>query len=142
MATWLSNLSNRSTAIRLMVLTTAVIAEFAIAAPLSVRLGGVTALAAATMAAGLCLAGAAAALVISDRLRGPNGTLAALWLTMTLRMGVPFLAGTIIHCHGGPLARAGLLWYLLVFYPLTLVIGTILSLPQTNQQRKPASQLS
>lgn len=136
MVTWLSNLPIRSVAIRLMVLATAVIVEYAITAPLSVRIGGATALTAAAMAAGLCLAGAAAALVITDRLRGPNTALAALCIGMTLRMGLPLVAGAIIHCHGGPLAHAGLLWYLLVFYPTTLVVGTILSLPPTNRQQQ------
>jgi hypothetical protein len=111
------------------------LAAYALVAPVAVRLGGSVALTAASLAGGLCLAGAAAALMIADRLQGPAGALAALWLGMVLRMGMPFAAGAIIHLHGGPLAQAGVLWYLLVFYPITLVVGTVLSLPRNNRQQ-------
>jgi hypothetical protein len=140
MMTWLANLRNRGVAIRLAVLGTSVLAAFAAAVPVAIHLGGSTGLAAAMTAAGLCLAGAAAALVIASWLQGPSGVLAALWLGMLLRMGVPFGAGVAIHLHGGPLAQAGLLWYLLMFYPITLVVGTVLSLPPRNRQRTPAPQ--
>jgi hypothetical protein len=137
MATWLGNLRNRGVAVRLMVLGIVVLAVYALAAPVAICLSGFIALAAAALAAGLCLTGAAAALLVADRLRGPGGALAALWLGMALRMGVPFGAGVTIHLHGGPLAQAGLLWYLLVFYPITLVVGTVLSLPPSNRQQTP-----
>jgi hypothetical protein len=134
MTTWMANLRNCGVALRLAVLGTVVLAAWGLAAPVAVHLGGLTGLAAATIAAGLCLAGAAAALAIAGSLQGPSGVLAALWLGMLLRMGVPFGAGLAIHLHGGPLAQAGLLWYLLVFYPITLIVGTVLSLPPKNRR--------
>jgi hypothetical protein len=112
---------------------------YLIATPVAIHLGGFDAFLAATLAAGLCLAGAAAALIIGDQLRGPGGVLAALWLGLFLRLGVPFAAGVTIHLHGGPLADAGFLWYIVVFYPITLVIGTILSLPQGTGGEHPRS---
>ena len=138
MVTRLGNLRNRGVAIRLAVLGIVVLAAYGLTAPVAVRLGGSDALAAAALAGGLCLAGAASALLIADRLRGPRGALAAIRLGMILRMGVPLAVGVTIHWHGGPLAQAGLLWYLLVYYPITLVVGAILTLPPRDRQRTPA----
>jgi len=138
MVTWLSNLRNRGVAVRVTMLGAAVLAAFAVAAPVAVRLGGSLALAAAAIAAVLCLAGSAVALVIVDRFRTPSGALAALWIGMIIRTGVPLAVGMAIHLHGGPLAQAGLLWYLLLFYLIALAVGTILSLPPTNRQTTPA----
>ena len=47
-------------------------------------------------------------------------------------MGIPFGVGLAIHLGGGPLANAGFLYYLLVFYPVTLAAETGLSLPSTR----------
>jgi hypothetical protein len=58
-------------------------------------------------------------------------------LGMALRTGVPFVVGIAVHLHGGPLAQAGLLWYLLMFYPIALVVGTILSLPPGTGSERP-----
>ena len=138
MVTWLCNLRNRGVAVRATMLGAVVVAALAATAPVAIRLGGSLALAAAATAALLCLAGAAAALLIVDRFRAPSGALAALWIGMTIRTGGPFAVGMIIHLHGGPLAQAGLLCYLLVFYPIVLAVGTILSLPPTNRQPTPA----
>lgn len=131
----ITRLRNCGVSIRLAVLTVVVLAAYCLTAPVAARLGGAEALKAAALAAGLCLIGAASALLIGDRLRGPHGALASLWLGMILRMGVPLTAGLIIHLHGGPLAQAGLLWYLVVFYPITLTVGTILSLPPKGESQ-------
>ena len=138
MVIWLSNLRNRSIAARATMLGAVVLAALAAAAPVAIRLGGFLALAAAAMAAVLCLAGAAVALGIVDRFRTPSNMLAALWIGMVIRTGVPFAVGMAIHLHDGPLAQAGLLWYLLLFYLIALAVGTFLSLPPTNRQPTPA----
>jgi hypothetical protein len=137
MITWLCNLRNRGVAVRVTALGVVVLAALAATAPVAVRLGGVLALAAATIAAMLCLTGAAVALIVVDRFRTPNGALAALWIGMVVRTGVPFAAGMAIHLYGGPLAQAGLLCYLLAFYPIVLAMGTFLSLPPTKRQPPP-----
>jgi hypothetical protein len=137
MANWLGNFRRRSVVNRLALLGVVMLAAYAAAAPVAIHLGGFMALAAATLAGGLCLAGTAAALAIADRMRGPGGVLAALWLGMALRTGVPFVIGIAIHLHGGPLAQAGLLCYLLIFYPITLAVGTILSLPPPDRPGTP-----
>jgi hypothetical protein len=65
----------------------------------------------------------------SHLLRGPKHALAALLAGMAARMGIPLAFGLAIHLQGGPLAEAGLLYYLLVFYPVALAAETALSLP-------------
>jgi hypothetical protein len=130
----LANLRSRGVAARLIVLGSVVLAACALAAPVALRLGGSLGLAAAAIAAGLCLLGAAAALAVTDRLRASGKILATLWLSAALRIGVPFGVGMAIHLHGGPLAQAGLLWYLVGFYLIVLATGTILSLPPTSRQ--------
>jgi hypothetical protein len=136
MVAWLANMRNRSLSVRLGVLVLAVLVVYALAAPVAIQWGGFQGLAAAAVAAGLCLAGAAAAIAITGRLRGPTAALAALWLGMALRMGIPLVAGLAIHLHGGLLAQAGLLWYLLLFYPIALTVGTIVSLPPKDKRSK------
>ena len=50
--------------------------------------------------------------------------------SMRLRMGENIrIVAVAIQFRGGPLAEAGFLYYLLVFYPVTLVVETVLSLP-------------
>jgi hypothetical protein len=91
---------------------------------------GPTGAIAATFAAAVCLAGAGLALGASRLLAHPSQAVANVLAGMMLRMGMPLGIALAVHLHGGPLARGGLLYYLLVFYPVTLGIETALSLPQ------------
>ena len=120
-------------AFRETILGLVVLVALAVTGPIAFHLGGLTALMAASLAAGLCLAGAGVALIVSHRLQGPHQALATLFLAMTARMIVPFSCGVIIHLRSGPLAEAGLLYYLLIFYPITLAVGTALSLPKSQR---------
>jgi hypothetical protein len=133
MSVWLSNLRRRSLAVRLLALTLAVVAPFAIVGPLAEYLGGPAGLAAAGVAAIACLIGAVTALVVSSVLSGTAFALAALMAGMAARMGMPLGLGLLVHLQGGPLAKAGLLYYLLIFYPITLMVETVLSLPSTER---------
>ena len=137
MVIWLSNLRNRSVIFRAVVLGIVVLVVFAMTGPVAVRLGGSVALTAALLAAALCLAGATVALVVGNFLRGPRHALAALVASMAVRMGVPLAPALVIHLQGGPLAEAGLLYYLLVFYPVTLAVETALSLPESRRPTSP-----
>ena len=85
--------------------------------------GGVT-------AAGICLMAAWLALCVCDRLQGPEYIMPSILVGMMIRMGVPLAAVVISRIFGGPLANADFLNYLIVFYPVTLVAETWLSLPQ------------
>jgi hypothetical protein len=131
---WFASLRRRGLSARLAALAIVVSVAFAIVAPVAIGHAGSVGLAAAAVAAVLCLLGAAVALAIGDRFRRSGEILAALWVGTALRIGIPFVAGMPIHLHGGSLAQAGLLWYLLGFYLVVLATGTILSLPPTSRQ--------
>jgi hypothetical protein len=133
MITWLHNLRRRGTAIRAMVLGIVVVVVFVLIGPVAGGLGGCVALAAAALAAALCLTGAIVALVASHLLQGPHHAMAGMLTGMAARMGIPLAFGLTIHLHGGSLAEAGLLNYLMVFYPVTLAVETFLVLPECRR---------
>jgi hypothetical protein len=49
---------------------------------------------------------------------------------MLLRMVVPLSFCLVIATGRGPLAEAGCVYYILIFYLVTLAVDTVLSLPQ------------
>jgi len=106
----------------------AVLVVLAIAGPLIAHWGGGAGMMAAAAAGGACWAGAAAGLAIG-RLFAPN-VFAALLAGMLVRMGVPLGFAVVILIGGGHLAQAGFLYYLLLFYPVTLIVETALSIPR------------
>jgi hypothetical protein len=103
-----------------------------VAGPLAHRFHGWDGLIGMSLAAAVCLAGSAAALVMAAVLRGPNLSLVALLAGIFLRMGLPLVLALVVHHQGGPLAAAGTVYYLLLFYLVTLIVetGLSLSLPQ------------
>jgi hypothetical protein len=137
MAKWLDNLRNRGVAVRAAVLGAAVVCALALAIPVAAYLYGAAAILAATVAACLCLAGAAFALIVTDLLRGPQHALAALLMGMAARMGPPLIFGLAIQVRGGLLVQAGMLYYLLVFYAVALAVETALSLPPSRRPTAP-----
>lgn len=83
---------------------------------------------AATLAGGICWAGALVALLFVGLFRGShNQMISATLLGMLFRMGLPLGAGLLLTHSGGPLADAGLFGMILVFYLVGLVVETILS---------------
>jgi hypothetical protein len=142
MTAWLINLRSHGLASRATMLWTAMVVAFALGSPIVVRLGGYMALDAAALAAVLCLAGATLALVVSSVLRGPNHAFLALGIGTAARLGIPLLPAMLIHLQGGPLAEAGLLYYLLVFYPVALVVEIALSLPPRPRPTPPETASS
>ncbi len=98
--------------------------------------GNRTWLFAAAAAGGVCLLAALAALAVSEPLRRPQHTLALVLLGMLIRMGIPLGAALTVYFHGGPLANAGFLYYLVVFYPVTLTVETFLSSPGCEPKKK------
>ena len=113
-------------------LALAVLAVFLATAPVAAWLDGWMAIFGATAAAGVCLFASGLALVISHLLRAPEKVLYGMLLGMTVRMGIPLGIGLGCQLRGGVLADSGMLYYLLVFYPVTLLVETILSLPVAN----------
>jgi len=122
-------LRNLSLAARSTILVTVAVTLYALLAPTAFFFGGVAGLWAAAAAAAMCLGGAGIALVISYLLRSPARALCGMLLGTAARMAIPLGFGLAAHLRGGPLAEAGLLYYLLVFYPVTLAVETALSLP-------------
>jgi hypothetical protein len=109
---------------------------WAVTASIAFRLSGEWGFWAATVAAGLCLASAEAALLILALLQGPNLALYGVLIGMLVRMGVPLIAGGVIYLVNQPLASAGLLYYVLIFYLATLVVETVLILSQIQNQSR------
>jgi hypothetical protein len=102
---------------------------FAAMAPFLWCFGPAAALRAAGVAAGLCLAGALLSLGIHYIFRDPQSVLISTLLGMGINMGIPLVFGAAIQLRGGPLSQAGFLYYLVLFYLLTLAVKTMLTLP-------------
>jgi len=135
----IKNLRNQTVAVKALILTLAVSVVLAVAGPLVGLFCGTMAVWAAVLAALLCYLGAILALGASAILRQPEQALVALSLGMLARMGIPFGLGLAVHLQGGPLAKAGLVYYLLLFYPITLTTETILSLPPAKRSQRDAT---
>ena len=90
---------------------------------------------AAAVAGGVCLLAGWAALVLSEPLRRPREVLALVFVGMMVRMGIPLSAALAAFFFGGPLADAGFLYYLVVFYPVTLAGEAFLSSPGREPNR-------
>jgi hypothetical protein len=132
----LSKLQCGGVLLQLGALVLVVAVAVAVVAPVALYLSGGIGLASAAIAASLCLAGAVVALVAARLFHGSSGALAGMLLGMAARMVIPLGGGFACHVQGGPLAEAGLLYYLLVFYPITLALETWLSLPETGSARR------
>lgn len=100
----------------------------AVVGPLAIHWGGLPGLAAGSLAAVSCWIGAVAGFLIGRRM-APN-VLGTLLAGMAFRMGVPLAFGAAIHFLGRPLAQAGFLYYLLLFYPAALLMETMSSVPR------------
>jgi len=106
--------------------------SYVVVAPLGARLGPPGAWRTAAAAAGVCLLGGVLALGVSHSLRGPQAALVAMLLAMACRMGIPLVFAAWAHLSGGALARAGVLYYVLIFYLIALGAEVALSLPNAE----------
>lgn len=126
---WIARLRETGLATQSAVLLLAVAAAYALVAPVSSLASGTSGLLAAAVAAGLCWLGAEAAMALRWLCRG---TRYALWGSMggmLPRMGIPVAWGLVLQIRSSVLAEGGLLLYLIAFYPVTLAVETLLSLP-------------
>jgi hypothetical protein len=133
MAAWLRNLSDRGLAVQTALLGAAVLAVFGLVGPIAGYVFGTKSLAAAAAAGLLCYAGALVGMVIRHSSKLSLLPVAAFLAGMSARMGIPLVSAFAIHLHRGPLAEAGLLYYLVVFYLVTLAADVALSLPNGRQ---------
>lgn len=135
MAGWLAKLRRQSLVVQLGCLFLAVVLAFALIGPLAAWLKGPIGLVAAAFAAGVCFIGAAAALCLCRIFCDPATAWIGVLAAMVPRMGVPMGFALLVYGVGGPLVDAGFLYYLIVFYPYTLTVDTILSLPETGNKK-------
>jgi hypothetical protein len=129
MRPWYLQLRAGTLALRETVLSSALLVAWLVVAPLSFWLHGVLGLAAASLAAVVCLTGAAAALAIGELSGALAGPLVGLLLAMGMRTGVPLLFVVVLQLTGGVLKGAGLVYYVVLFYVLALGVEVPLSLP-------------
>ncbi len=99
-------------------------------APLAAWLDGSAGLGAAGVGAAVCWLGAIVALLFTALLRGAGSFLPRLLMGMMARTMLPLLLGTLLHVRVGWLAAAGMIYYLLVFYMVSLTIETMLLLAE------------
>jgi hypothetical protein len=133
---WISGLPDRSLSVRVAALTAVMAAAYGCALCAAVGSGGQAGIVAASLAGGVCLASAAAALVISHLLRAPAKGVAAILLPMAVRTGLPLLVVLIVRSGGQGLVEAGLAYYLMGFYLLALAVEIPMSLPRAARPRQ------
>lgn len=121
-----------------MVLLLSALALFAALLPVAYHTSAMTGVAALGVAAAACLVPTLLALLIADLLPGPDWALPSLGMAMFLRMGVPMGICVVVYATGGPIADAGMAYYLLVFYPVLLTVETGLMLSRNLYLRQAA----
>jgi uncharacterized membrane protein HdeD (DUF308 family) len=97
---------------------------------------GLNGVIAAVVAAGLCWFGSTAALLIAGFSRHSNHAVQRHLLGMFFRLGLPLVAGVVFQKVGGTLAEAGVFGMIVIFYLISLIAETILSLQLTNRRNK------
>jgi hypothetical protein len=125
----LATLRGASVGVRQTVLLTGVLLALAIAAPVGWATRGWLGIAAAAAAAACCWLGTAVAMVLTDLFRDPKSVWIGWMLGTVPRMGLPLVMAVAVKVRGGALFDSGLLYYLLVFYPVVLGLETVMSLP-------------
>lgn len=128
-------LRNARLAVQLAALLGISLCVFAVVAPIAGRLEGGLGVAAAAIAAGLCLTGAGVSLAAANVLAARDRVLRGMLIGIIARMVIPLGFGVGLHFYSQPLAEAGLLVYLLVFYPVTLAVETALALPGGDSEQ-------
>jgi len=116
-------------AVREALLTVVTVVVFALVGPVAYGQSGESGLWAAAAAAAVCLAGASVALAVGECFRSPERAVIGLGVSMAPRMGIPLGFALWVHLAGGVLAESGFLYYLVVFYAVTLAVETSLWLP-------------
>jgi hypothetical protein len=100
--------------------------------PIAMLTSGRAGLVAVAFAMSVCLSSGVLAFWLVRHLRGPKAVIHQVLLGMMSRMGIPLAACLFVHFHGGKLAEAGLVYYILVFYFVTLAAETALLVNGTD----------
>lgn len=93
-------------------------------------LAGIGAASAAALVFAVC---GSVSQAIGDRLQQQGKALAALGVGMALRTGVPLAIGLFWKVTDSVLAQAGVVYYLLAFYLVTLAVETVLAVSQLRR---------
>ena len=102
-------------------------------------LGNKMVLVAGGLAGGVCLLAGWIVLALNHMLHRPQQALALVGLAMLVRMGMPLAMVLTICLCGGPLVNAGILYYVILFYLVTLTVETLLVLPPKRPAEKQVS---
>jgi hypothetical protein len=103
-------------------------------------ISGMEGVAAAISGAFLCFSGGLLTLVWNLAFPGRKLLIVRALGGMLPRMGVPLMGGLVLQIAVEPLAEAGILIYLLVFYPALLSLETWLSLNSLDTSGKDTDQ--
>ena len=95
-----------------------------LATPLAFHFSGESGLTAVGVAAICCGLGAIGGRCVNSCFRKRESLIQRVLGGMLVRMGIPLGAALSVQLHGGPLAEAGFVYYVLVFYILTLGVET------------------
>ena len=104
-----------------------VVVAYLLLLPLACAASGADGLIASGIAAGICWFGSFGALVASQALTGPALMVVGVTLGMFLRMAVPLIFCLIIYLQPSALTRAGLVFYVLAFYMVTLAVDAAIA---------------
>lgn len=110
-------------------LIAAVLFSYFLVAPVAWLISGRVGLLAAAVAAGLCVVAALVALLVNFFFHGPALALHSMVAGMMLRMGIPLAVGMVLHQKVELLATHGMLYYMVVFYFISLATEVVLTLP-------------
>lgn len=96
----------------------------------------------AMLAAVICWGASIAALIASTRHSSDSQAFNAMMISILIRTGVPFGAGVLLTANSENFREGGLFGYLVLFYLVTLVVETLLSLRFLGRSYEPASKVS
>ena len=112
------------------VVSATVICVWLVVAPLAYQVSAVPGLLASAVGGGICLSGAALALLIGAMLPGPGTAMHRMVLGMFARTMLPLLSAVTLHFKVPSLAESGMIFYVLVFYMAALSVETAVALSQ------------
>ena len=99
--------------------------------PIAFSASGQAGLIAGLFAALVCLVPGLVTLALGEVFRGPNFALFNVLFGMLIRMGVPLAVCAAVYALGGPLVDGGMVFSLLAFYPVMLLVETLLLVAQS-----------
>jgi hypothetical protein len=106
----------------------------AVVLPIAAAASGMTGISAAAIALGICFGSGVLSFWLVRNLHGPDVVLYQVLLGMMPRMGIALGAAMVIYYRGGWLVDAGFVYYLLVFYFVTLAAETALLINGSAKQ--------